>query len=85
MKRYETKRYFSETKRNGTLKKLWDRETKQNETIYLWNETERNETNQNDNVPKPCKIQNPKAVSQTCLQYELSIHAPNYYTRIFGV
>jgi hypothetical protein len=35
MKRYETKRYFSETKRNGTLKKLKDRETKRNETIYL--------------------------------------------------
>jgi hypothetical protein len=41
MKRYETKRYFSETKRNGTLKKIWDRETKRNETMYLWNETKR--------------------------------------------
>jgi hypothetical protein len=52
MKRYETKRYFSATKRNGTLKNY--KIVKRNGTKRYICETKRNETNQNDNVPKPC-------------------------------
>jgi hypothetical protein len=50
MKRYETKRYSSETKRNGTLKNY--KIVKRNGTKRYICETKRNETDQNNNVLK---------------------------------
>jgi ribosomal protein L36 len=52
MKRYETKRYPSETKRNGTLKNY--KFVKRNGTKRFICETKRTKTDQNDNVPEPC-------------------------------